>query len=165
VLGHGNIMRRRRNHPSIIVRWGHNAGVGCTIRRAETVLRLRICGAPECHAVFTICVSCDHGQRYCGPACRAAVRRGQRHDANRRYQESEQGREAHRRCQQRYRERLTDAPVTDQGCTPITAATPSGVRTPSRCAVCGRQSAWIDPFPTLPRRWRRGRRSKNYVFG
>ncbi len=31
------------------------------------VLRLRICGRATCRAVFTICVSCDRGQRYYSP--------------------------------------------------------------------------------------------------
>jgi hypothetical protein len=80
----------------------------------DTVLRLKVCGHPECRAVFTICVSCDRGQRYCGAACRSAVRRRQRHDANQRYQQSEQGRDTHRHCQRRYREGAAKAPVTDQ---------------------------------------------------
>jgi hypothetical protein len=139
----------------------HNLRMAQACVDANTVLRLRICGFPECRSVFTICVSCDRGQRYCGPACRSAVRRRQRRDANHRYQQSEQGREVHRRCQRRYREGATQAPVTDQTPTPITSPAPR-----SRCCtICGRQSLWIDPFPTIPRLCRRGRSSENYVFG
>jgi hypothetical protein len=80
----------------------------------DAVLRLRVCGRSGCRALFTICASCDRGQRYCSPACRAGVRCRQRHDASLRYQQSKQGREAHGRCQQRYREGTAGAPVTDQ---------------------------------------------------
>ncbi len=73
----------------------------------NAVLRLRTCGHARCRTVFTICVLCDRGQRYCGPKCRSEVRRQQRHAANRRYQQSEPGRESHRRCQKRYRERAS----------------------------------------------------------
>ena len=36
-------------------------------RETEPVLRLRACGSPECGTVFTICVSCDRGQRTAVP--------------------------------------------------------------------------------------------------
>ena len=78
------------------------------------VLRHRLCGYSGCHGLFTICVSCDRGQRYCSSACRAAARREQRSRANRRYQEGAAGREAHRKCQQRYRARPASPLVTDQ---------------------------------------------------
>jgi hypothetical protein len=48
---------------------GHNGEMGSTVER---VLRLRICASPACRASFTICVSCDRGQRYCSPSCREA---------------------------------------------------------------------------------------------
>jgi hypothetical protein len=93
---------------------------------------------------------------YCGPACRSATSRRQRRHANLRYPQSEQGREAHRRCQQRYREGTARAPVTDQGLTPITSAATT-LRT---CVICGRESRWINPFPAVPRRWLGGRSLK-----
>jgi hypothetical protein len=117
------------------------------------VLRLRICGHAACQGVFTICARCDRGQRYCSPKCRLEVRRRQRHDANRRYQQSEPGRQSHRRCQQRYRGRASQ-PVTDQGIVPITSPAPPQRATVCQCAICGRHSLWIDPFPSVPRRYR-----------
>jgi hypothetical protein len=129
----------------------------------NAVLRLRICGHAACRAVFTICARCDRGQRYCSPKCRLEVRRRQRHDANRRYQQSEPGRESHRRCQQRYRGRASQ-PVTDQGIVPITSPAPPQRATVCQCAICGRHSLWIDPFPSVPRRFRSAGRSEKYVF-
>ena len=138
--------------------------------KADTVhecafLRLKRCNNDECAAMFTICASCYRGQRYCSPKCRASVRRQQRKQANRRYQESENGRTAHRACQQRYRERTTQELVTDQGIQTITTPVSSTTSTRSKCAICGRYSRWIDPFPILPRETRRGKSSKKYAFG
>ena len=66
---------------------------------------------------------------------------------NRRYQQSELVRECHRRCRQRYRERASQHPATGQGAVSITSAAPSQPLTVCHCAICGRQSLWIDPFP------------------
>jgi hypothetical protein len=98
---------------STCARW-HNLFVADVNIDDNAILRLRICGHAACRAVFTICVSCDRGQRYCSPECRSEVRRRQRHDANCRYQQSELGRDSHRRCQQHYRERTSQPSVTDQ---------------------------------------------------
>ncbi len=87
----------------------------------EPVLRLRACVNLECSAIFTICVSYDRGQRYCSEQCRAANRRRQRSAANSRYQQSEGGRECHRRSQQRYRDQKSEnVMVTDRGSESIT---------------------------------------------
>jgi hypothetical protein len=75
----------------------------------NAVLRLRICGHAACR---------PHSQ------CASVCDRGQRHEANRRSQQSELGRECHRRCQQCYRERASQPPVPDQGVAPITSAVP-----------------------------------------
>jgi hypothetical protein len=71
------------------VRW-NNLFVADVNIDDHAVLRLRICGHAAGRALFTICVSCDRGQRYCSPECRSEVRR-QRHDANCRYQQSDEG--------------------------------------------------------------------------
>jgi hypothetical protein len=124
------------------------------IRDTEPILRLKICGSPDCRAVFTVCVGCDRGQRYCSGVCRDRVRRQRRREADQRYQQSERGREAHRCRQQRYRERRVSASVTDQGCRTV-AETPTLVRSPlCQCRICGRSSRWINPFPSIPRRRR-----------
>ncbi len=144
-------------------RW-HNLLVADMNIDENAVLRLRICGHAACRAVFTICIRCDRGQRYCSPECRSEVRRRQRHDANRRYQQSEPGRESHRRCQKRYRDRALRLPVTDHGAAVITPPAPPQPPTMCQCTICGRHSLWIDPFPAIPRRYRSARRSENYVF-
>lgn len=78
--------------------------------------------------------------------------------------------EAHRRRQRAYRERRTGARVTDQACRTITPPPSIALTHRPRCAICGCQSRWIDPFGPLPlqapsrrRRRRVGERSKNYA--
>ncbi len=73
------------------------------------LLRERHCQASGCNAVFYICKSCDRGQRYCSPSCRARARRLQHCVASRQYQKSPEGREGHRDYQRAYRERLRAA--------------------------------------------------------
>ena len=71
--------------------------------QGEAVFRQRVCHG--CNAVFCICRSCDRGQRYCGPDCRLRVLREQRRRANRRHQNSPEGRLDHRDRQRAYRKR------------------------------------------------------------
>ena len=87
----------------------------------EVVLRRRVCCG--CHAVFWICPHCDRGQRYCSPPCRIQARRQQRRSANRRHQQSPEGREDHRDRQREYRRRRRIwTSVTDQGSTSIASS-------------------------------------------
>ena len=58
-----------------------------------------------CGAVFWICCHCDRGHRYCGDRCRQKTQRQQGRDANRRHQQSREGRLDHRDRQRDYRER------------------------------------------------------------
>ena len=80
----------------------------------EELLRQRICRGAGCGAVFWICCHCDRGHRYCGERCRRKTRRQQGRDANRRHQQSPEGRLDHRDRQRAYRERrrrrVTDHP-------------------------------------------------------
>jgi hypothetical protein len=62
--------------------------------------------------MFFICSHCFRSQRYCSDACRSEARRLQRRAANRRHQQSPEGRLDHRDRQRAYRHRL--ARVTDQ---------------------------------------------------
>jgi hypothetical protein len=117
-------------------------------------LRLRRCCDPSCNAVFAICRSCDHGQRYCSAACRKRRRSQQLRAAGRRYQATDAGRLAHRCRQREYRQRDSEASVTHQGASSVKLPLRSPVNL-SRCAICGRDSRWNDTFGRLPRRWPR----------
>lgn len=119
--------------------------------------------------VFYLCRQCDRGQRYCSSRCREKARRLQRHEANRRHQQSPEGRLDHRDRQRAYRQRLR-ARVTDQSSLPASPRvnlTVRPVRQPLEatstpvlrpwpgpevfsggvvCQICGRRGRWIDPF-------------------
>ena len=141
----------------------------------EVVLLQRFCFAPGCLTLFFLCSSCDHGQRYCSDSCRRRERLRQRRKANRRYQQSPEGRLDHRDRQRRYRERCRQARVTDHSsflivspasssCGPDAALPPKSPvlwspLPPSSqptirlcCRICGRLGRFIDPFPPIPQR-------------
>ena len=79
----------------------------------EEPLRQRFCRGADCGVVFWICRHCDRGHRYCGERCRRKARRQQGRAANRRHQQSEEGRLDHRDRQRAYRERRRRRRVTD----------------------------------------------------
>src|SRR5207249_1724039 len=64
-------------------------------------------------AVFYLCRHCDRGQRYCSSRFREKSRCLQRREANRRHQQTPDGRADHRDRQREYRQRLKTR-VTDQ---------------------------------------------------
>ena len=147
--------------------------------QGEVVLRQRVCRGSKCHAVFWICRHCDRGQRYCSTACQAEARRQQRRCANRRHQQSPEGRKDHRDRQRDYRQRRAQISVTDQGSAAISSSgnmptwdarsaqvaarvdfavtsvqpqKPSSKPRPPflRCIGCGRSGRFVDPFPKIP---------------
>ena len=78
------------------------------------VLRQRTCRGEGCGALFFICRSCGRGQGYCSRSCRRLQRRLQCRAADRRHQQSPEGRADHRDRQRAYRQRQQQARVTDQ---------------------------------------------------
>ena len=72
---------------------------------SEELLRQRFCRGAGCGVVFWICRHCDRGHQYCGERCRRKARRRQRRAANRRHQQSREGRLDHRDRQREYRDR------------------------------------------------------------
>jgi hypothetical protein len=117
--------------------------------------------------MFWICTCCDRGQRYCSAACRSHARRRRHRAANRRHQQSAEGRLDHRDRQRAYRCRRPRRRVTDQGSQAEISPPPSesgkAVTMPVlaplrvrprerrgnglRCMVCGRAGRFVDPFP------------------
>lgn len=138
----------------------------------SAVFRQRVCHFPSCSAVFYLCPHCDRGQRYCSSRCRDKSRRRQRREANRRHQQSVEGRLDHRDRQRAYRRRL-QARVTDQSslrafpCVNLTAPpVPHPTQAPPGadfcpwsdaeyvasgviCQICGRWGRWVNPFPEV----------------
>jgi len=138
----------------------------------SAVFRQRVCQFPPCGAVFYLCPHCDRGQRYCSSRCRERSRRLQRREANRRHQQSPEGRADHRDRQREYRKRQC-ARVTDQSslrdspCVNLMAPpafeplaetpepdppTPPGAELAPGwvvCQICGRRGRWLNPFPEV----------------
>jgi len=137
-----------------------------------TAFRQLVCHFPPCGTVFYLCRHCDRGQRYCSSRCREKSRRLQRRQANRRHQQSPEGRLDHRDRQREYRQRQR-ARVTDQSsltASPRENLTVRPLREPVDAAsvpdldlspgtsrltgpsgwvvsqICGRRGRWINPF-------------------
>ena len=68
----------------------------------------------ECRALFWMCRSCYRGHCYCSDACRGKARRRQMREANRRHQQSDEGRLDHLDRQRALRARQAQARVTYQ---------------------------------------------------
>ena len=118
--------------------------------------------------MFYLCRHGDRGQRYCSSRCREKSLRLQRRQANRRHQQTPEGREDHRDRQRDYRQRQR-ARVTDQS----SLRSPAGVNLSAPqaprpaeaapapeifplpdagwvvCQICGRRGRWINPFPEV----------------
>lgn len=138
--------------------------------RSTPVFRQRICHWSACGTIFYLCRRCDRGQRYCSSHCRQKALRLQRRQANRRHQQTPEGREDHRDRQRDYRQRQRSR-VTDKSSQPLlasaslaeravindwpTSPAPNFRRISSRppqhgwvvCQICGRRGRWVDPFP------------------
>ena len=79
----------------------------------EVVWRQLFCRGSGCGVMFYICGSCYRGQVYCGDGCRKSAQLQQHRNANRKHQESQEGRLDHRDRQRVYRERCRLRRVTD----------------------------------------------------
>ncbi len=71
------------------------------------------CRGSGCGTMFYICGSCYRGQVYCGERCRRRMRRQQMRLANRKHQDSPEGRLDHRDRQRVYRAKCRLRRVTD----------------------------------------------------
>jgi hypothetical protein len=129
----------------------------------ELVLRQRVCRYSLCRTIFYICRCCDRGQRYCREECRKICRREQCRAANRRHQQSDEGRLDHQDHQRAYLERkrlrkiVTDQPsVDDYDCVRVAAVAVEATSMstyeveelrfvyPPRCQKCGREGVWVE---------------------
>lgn len=135
----------------------------------EVVFRQLVCRWPDCGATFVICRSCYRGQAYCNERCRVKGRRQRRREANRRHQQTCEGRLDHRDRQRAYRQRRRGHRVTDTSSRlrldsasilqPRSQRSEMGSKDRAEedeyadiggvglvCIVCGRSPGFIDPF-------------------
>ena len=85
---------------------------------AQGAVRRLMCA--RCGLLVLLCRRCDRGQRYCSQACSVANRRESQRAANRRYQRTDAGRNAHATRSRRWRlarsaEQTNEPCVTHQG--------------------------------------------------
>ena len=81
------------------------------------ILSTRLFQCLRCRRQVMVCQQCDHGQRYCAEGCRQAARKSTRQRANKKYQNSRQGRFNNAARQKRFRQRQKEKAnkVTYQG--------------------------------------------------
>jgi hypothetical protein len=123
-------------------------------KHREIVFRERFCGG--CDRAFYICCHCDRGHRYCSDGCRQNVRRQQCRQANRKHQQSPEGKLDHRDRQRVYRDRRIQVRVTDQSSLPnlvLTTSPPLPIRWLRTieirhvvCIICGRSGPWMSTY-------------------
>ena len=116
----------------------------------KILLRPRRCNA--CESIFCVCSHCERGQRYCSDLCRKQARQEQRRAANRRYQQTAVGREAHKLRQSAYRRRQCGPRVTDQGYRLVILGGSKRHSNFTRCAICGQPSEWVELYKRVRQR-------------
>ena len=80
----------------------------------------RIYNCAHCHTLVTICSCCDRGNIYCGNICAALSRKKSVYLANKRYQNTYEGRLNHAAAQKRYvaRLKISSQKMTDHSSQP-----------------------------------------------
>ncbi len=136
-----------------------------------------------CKREFVICAKCDRYHWHCSPACKLAARRATFRRASKVYRCSDKGREASRRNQRCYRQRLRrrknsvshHSSLINEG--PVNHAPQPKVEEDTSaklleetikpmdytCVVCGRKAYFLEPISGfMRRRPRRRGRSRCY---
>jgi len=104
----------------------------------------------RCGLIFHVCRSCFRGQAYCSGLCRDKARKEKRREAQRRYQQTEKGRETRRNAERRRRIKKSEKTVADQGSTSEYSRdnVPSKwLSTELRCHFCGTWGVVVQDFP------------------
>jgi len=123
----------------------------------QAPFRQGFCRAPCCGDIFFVCPRCDQEQVYCSNFCRKLARRVQHRVANRRHQQSEEGRLDHRDRQRAYRRRKALASSQSATTKSVTDHTPSP--TASCLTLLAAASApapkpsWTTRAPFRPQEW------------
>jgi len=104
----------------------------------------------HCGRIFYVCWRCWRGQLYCADACRQLSRRQSHLEAQRRYRQTDRGREAHREAERKRRMKENEKIVDDEGSTPRKACGRRGRSWPEntvRCRFCGLAGTVVAQFP------------------
>ena len=124
----------------------------------QAPFRQGFCRAPGCGDMFFVCPRCDQEQVYCSKPCSKHAHLAKHRVANRRHQQSEEGRLDHRDRQRAYRRRkalassqsATKKSVTDHtpsptaSCVTLLAAAPAlALKPPSTIPPPPRPQQWL----------------------
>lgn len=111
---------------------------------------LKLIYCRRCSLEFFVCHSCWRGQAYCSEACRQAAHKEAHCMAQRKYRQTEKGKEAHRQQEKRRRLRNSKKTVDDASSTPglIHDNVPESMTvTITCCRFCGETGQIVDHFP------------------
>ena len=106
-----------------------------------------------CSQIFYLCQSCYRGQCYCCDLCRSTTQREARRQAQQRYRQTEKGRKAHCRAEQRRRQRKNNAGnknMDDEGSIPAAShgsILVTLVENSICCCCCGARGPIVNAFP------------------
>jgi len=107
----------------------------------------------RCGAIFYVCRSCFRGQVYCGDRCRKASQDEAHRESERRYRQTDKGRETHRQGEKRRRMRKNKKnkkTVDDETTTPPLAFDNMDSNLPGteiKCHFCGAYGIVVKHFP------------------
>jgi len=104
----------------------------------------------HCGLIFHVCRSCFRGQAYCCDFCRHEARKKNHREAQRRYQQTEEGRETRRNAERMRRIKKGEKTVADQSSTPESSCDnvqPKWFGGGHRCHFCGRRGVVVKDFP------------------
>ena len=104
-----------------------------------------------CDRYFLICKGCWRGQKYCGFSCRDTARRRSIKTAQKKYSQSPNGRENHRKRQRLYRMRKPKNKQAEKTETDQSSEKDELILEPPLCAYCGQKvhrviREWKWPF-------------------
>ena len=111
---------------------------------------LKIIRCRCCSQIFHVCQSCWRGQAYCCDGCRLAAQRMIHRRAQKKYRQTEKGKEAHREWERMRRMRNYKKTVDDAGSTPDIDHDKLPVNSPFTtgcCHFCGKTGMIVDHFP------------------
>ncbi len=103
-----------------------------------------------CDKIFYVCQSCWHGQAYCSDTCRNPAQKKIRTKAQRRYRQTEKGKNTHARSERRRRlgqsKKNMDDASTTPSCTHDNNSHNRNSTTPY-CHFCSSKGVVVEHFP------------------
>lgn len=103
----------------------------------------------HCDRLFFVCQSCWRGQAYCSDTCRNIAYRKAKQRRQKRYRQTDNGREKHRCDQRKRRLRQSKKTVGDAASnfiSPVLSSSQNSSLFPPCCHFCGARGVLVDEF-------------------